>query len=109
MSETRSHLVLHVDEKEELVDRILHLYGREPDNLRPILNLLTVPSILPFTKKFVNGSDPNTKCQFYTAPWNCALESEAKYENERHGWLAQGGELAYQWWCNNCRAKATEM
>jgi hypothetical protein len=99
-----------VDEREELVDRILYLHGREPQNLRPVLNILVVPSVIPFAKRYINGKDSTSRCLYFPGGnWNCARESEAKIEHAKFDALLQGGDIGYQWWCENCRTNAMEM
>lgn len=96
-----------MDEKEELISTIQELVGYLPLNTRDVLNILVHPEIIDVTKSFVKAMDKAGRCQKYIAPWSCAKEAEARYENIKYGWLA-AGDLQYEWWCEPCRKRITE-
>lgn len=100
-----------MDEKEELLEEIQATLGFLPGNTGYLLHVLTLPEVIDSTKRYVKAMDKASRCLNYQAPWNCAREAEARYENIKHGWLGapsgSGVGLA-EWWCENCRKKVME-
>ena len=93
-------------EKEKLVEKITEVAGYEPPGVRVLLRVLAHPAIIEDTIRYFEELDPNSRCLNYEAPWNCAKEAEAKYENIKYGWLGAGHGIGYdEWWCENCRKK----
>lgn len=96
-----------LNEKEDLLDRINALVGRDIPEARLVLKLLAHPDVIEQTNRYFSVLDPTTMCLNYTAPWNCAREADARYENMQHGWIGGANGVGYsEWWCDNCRRKA---
>lgn len=94
------------DEKEELLDRLQELTGAPVPNVRYLLRVLSHPDVIKYTRHYFDSLDESTRCQKYEAPWSCAREAEARYENIKYGWLGAGNGVGYsEWWCEPCRAK----
>jgi hypothetical protein len=98
------------DEKEELIDQIQSVMGYSPIRLRELLNVLTQPGVIEFTKRYVSAMDTASQCQKYKAPWSCAKEAEAHYKNIKYGWLgAPGSGVGFnESWCEPCRRKVLD-
>lgn len=93
-------------EKEELIDEMQAAFPRIPQSTREVLSMIVDPKVIEHTKRYIESMDANSKCLMYEAPWSCAKEAEARYENIRYGWLAAGNGVGYsEWWCENCRRK----
>jgi hypothetical protein len=97
-----------VEEKEELIEAIQEATGRLPNGTRLILDVLTQPDVIEFTKRFIQANDEAGKCLNYQDPWNCAKEAEAKYRNIKYGWLAGNGVGFDESWCEPCRRRVME-
>lgn len=93
------------DEKEDLVDHIQGVLGYLPENTRHILRILAHPQVIEYTQEYFGKLDNKTRCLRYDPPWSCVRESEARYENIKHGWTgAPGPDGGTQdLWCPNCR------
>lgn len=92
--------------REDLIDEVRAHRGVEPGGIRHILDLLAHPDIIQETIKYFQGLDKSQQCLLYDAPWNCAREAEAKYENIRYGWTGGAGGIGFDAsWCDPCRDK----
>lgn len=93
-------------EKDELLDQIAEITGRTLPSVAFFLKVLTHPEVIEYTKRYISSLDLENRCQNYEAPWSCAREAEARYENIRYGWLGGGSGVGYsEWWCEPCRKK----
>lgn len=97
-----------MDEKEELIHQMEHILGLVPGNTRLILNGLVHPEVIEYTKRFIKAKDFASQCQKFKAPWDCAKEAEAKFENIKYGWLGGGTTMEFDWWCEPCRKRVME-
>ena len=97
--------IKRMEEKEDLIDEIKATIGREPQGLRQILGLLSHPDVLETALIFLKGLDRKHACLIYPSPWNCARESEAKYETVKWGWGVVGYNDAevHDSWCVPCQ------
>lgn len=93
------------DEKEALIQQMGRVVGYVPLGTRDLLNVLIHPDLIEFTKRYIESKDDASRCLAFDAPWNCAREAEARYENIKFGWLAGNGVGFSEWWCENCRKK----
>ena len=95
-----------LEEKEEVIAKVKEALGYEPTNLLGILKALSHPQVIQDTLRYLNLVDVENRCQKYEAPWNCAREAEAKYENIKYGWLGAGYGIGFaEWWCDPCKSK----
>jgi hypothetical protein len=95
-----------LQQKEELIDGIRDLVGYEPPGVRVLLRVLAHPDLVQHTRRYFDELDTSTKCIKYEAPWSCALEAEARYENIKYGWMGGAGGIGFdESWCENCRRK----
>lgn len=95
-----------LQDKEDLIDRIRELAGIEPLGIRPMLRVLAHPEMISQTISYFQSLDVTTKCLNYEAPWSCAKEAEARYENIKYGWLGGTNGVGFdESWCENCRKK----
>lgn len=93
--------------KINLVEQITEIVGYEPPGLKSLLRVMSHPDVVSKAVAYLSLMDESTRCLNYEPPWNCARESEARYENIKYGWL--GGTTAMglsDWWCEPCRKKA---
>jgi hypothetical protein len=97
-----------MDEKEDLIDAMSSILGLTPQNTRLILNVLVHPDIIEETKAYIRANDFASLCEKFQAPWDCAKEAEAKFENQKHGWLGAGTSMEFDWWCEPCRKRVME-
>jgi hypothetical protein len=92
--------------KEQLIERVKDLMGYEPPGIRVLLRVLSHPDIVTDTVAYFQPLDKSSACTQYEPPWNCARESEARYENIKYGWLGAGNGVGYsEWWCDPCKKK----
>jgi hypothetical protein len=93
-------------QKEELIEGIKELVGHEPLGVRVLLRVLAHPDLVQHTRRYFDELDQSTKCRIYEAPWCCAREAEAKYENIKYGWTGAVGGISFdEFWCEPCRRK----
>lgn len=100
-----------MNEKEELIAKLQEAIGFVPANTSYILHVLSRPDVIDATKHYIKAVDKASMCQKYPAPWNCAKEAEARYENIKYGWLGAPSESGLgfaDWWCDACRKKVME-
>lgn len=101
------------EEKEELIAKLQEHHGCVPISTRYLLDVLTRPDLIEYTKRYIRAMDKESECQNYQAPWNCARQAEAYYENIKYGWLGAGANAngigLAEWWCENCRRKVMEF
>lgn len=98
-----------MDEKEELLAKIQEILGSLPIGTAKILNVLTRPDLIEYTKRYIKVMDKASLCTNYEAPWSCIKEAEAKYENMKYGWLGADSGVGFsEWWCENCRKKVMD-
>jgi hypothetical protein len=89
--------------REDLIDELTTFRGVEPSNIRRILSMLSHPDMIKITIKYFQDLDGAQTCEKYEAPWNCAREAEAHYENIQYGWSAGVGIGFDGSWCTPCR------
>lgn len=97
-----------MDEKEELISQLEEVLGGVPHNTRLILNGLSHPGVIEFTKRYIKSRDVANLCQKFEAPWDCAKEAEARFENIKYGWLGAGNSIEFDWWCTPCRNRVMD-
>lgn len=98
-----------MNEKDELIDSLMETLGYLPIGARALLEALTRPEVIEYTKRYIHVMDKASLCQNYKPPWNCAKEAEARYENIKFGWLGGSNGVSYSdWWCEPCRKRAME-
>lgn len=91
---------------DELIEAVTEFTGSEPVGLRRYLRLLSHPDVITKTKAYFDSVDFAHMCTKYQAPWNCAREAEATYQNIKYGWTGGAGGIGVNDdWCENCRAK----
>lgn len=95
------------NKKEDLVEAVKELIGVVPPDLRSTLKLLSHPHVLDHTIEYFGALDLDQRCLHYEEPWDCELESQAKYETVYYAWR---GDLTFteEWkknWCRNCRKR----
>lgn len=99
----------HIEQKEDLIDRMKEIVGYEPPDVRPLIRLLAHPDMIEYTTAYFNSFDKESMCLNYEAPWNCAREAEALYENIKFGWLGGAGGIGYSdAWCEPCRKRVMD-
>jgi len=92
-------------QKEDMVELATSILGHEPVGLRATLKLLSHPGMVESTRRYFE-SLVSTDCLHYEAPWNCARESEAKFENLQYGWMGGiYGDEPLSSWCEPCLSK----
>jgi len=90
--------------REDLIDEVRMTRGIEPPGIRLVLEALAHPELIAETIKYFQGLDKSQMCLLYDAPWNCAREAEAKYENIKYGWTGGAGGIGFdESWCEPCR------
>lgn len=89
--------------RNQLLEKVSEVVGYEPPGFRQVLRVLTHPEVAPFSAKYIGALDKSSACTIYEPPWNCAKESEAKYENLKYGWIA--GDNYTDHWCDNCEKR----
>lgn len=95
-----------LQQKDELIDGVKELVGHEPPGIRVLLRVLAHPDLVQHTRRYFEAHDRSTKCLTYEAPWSCAREAEANYENIKYGWLGGAGGIGFdESWCEPCRRK----
>lgn len=99
---------MHNEEKEELIDLIMSITGSLPPQTRYILRVLSHPEVVAHARAYFNSVDTTSRCTRYEAPWSCAQEAEARFENVKYGWLGSGG-VVDEWWCENCRRRLNDV
>lgn len=107
----RRERVRRMESKEDLMDLIKSVAGKEPAGVRHILTLLTHEDIVDAAVDYLNGSRRlNHRCTIYTeGGWSCIQEYEAKTEtiwSPRH--IAEDeafGTPYHEDWCDNCRQR----
>lgn len=83
--------------------------GRSIPEATRFLHLLSHPEVIELLKLWITTVDEKGRCLKYEAPWNCAKEAEAYYENVQYGWLGGASGVGYnEHWCENCRKKIME-
>jgi hypothetical protein len=98
-----------MDEKSELIERIKEVLGVLPGNTSYILNVLVREDVIDATKAFIHIKDEGSRCEKFPAPWSCAKEAEAMYENIKYGWLGAAHGIGYsEWWCEPCRKRVMD-
>ena len=100
-----------MNEKEELVEQVQEVLGYLPVGTRLVISALVRPDVIEATKRYIKEMDEASKCTHHKAPWNCAKEAEAMYENIKFGWLGapSGSGVGFaDWWCENCRRRVME-
>lgn len=104
---TRRDDINRREDKEELIDYIKEVVGYEPPGIRALLRVLAHPHVIEHTNKYFGPLDSRTMCTKYEAPWNCAREAEANYENIRFGWLGAQNGIGFDsaTWCEACMRK----
>lgn len=107
----RRERVRRMESKEDLMDLIKSVAGREPVGARHILTLLTHADVVDAAIDFLKGAKQvDHQCSVYTeGGWSCIQEYEAKTEtiwSPRH--LAEfeaSGIPFHEEWCDNCRQR----
>lgn len=102
--------IRRLEDKEDLIDAVKAVVGREPTGIRQVLNLLAQPDILDYTIGYFDGAKSmGHVCRIFAEPWNCILEDEAKNETIRGvAWADEDpslGVLLHEEWCDPCRNK----
>lgn len=97
-----------MDEKEELISKMESILGLVPSQTRLVLNAIVHPDVIDETKRYIKAMDKAAMCTKFVAPWDCAKEAEAKFENIKYGWLGAGTSLEFDWWCEPCRKRVME-
>lgn len=105
----RRERVRRMESKEDLMDLIKSVAGREPAGVRHILTLLTHDEIVDAAVDFLSGSKQVAhRCSVFTeGSWSCLQEYEAKTEtiwSPRHMAVFEAaGVEYYEEWCDSCR------
>lgn len=107
----RRQRVKRMQAKEDLMELIKSVAGREPAGVRHILTLLTHGEVVDAAIDFLKDSTRvDHRCTIYTeGSWSCIQEYEAKTEtiwSPRH--IAEDeayGVLYHEQWCDNCRQR----
>jgi hypothetical protein len=95
--------IRRLEDKEDLIDAIKSVAGREPPGVRHFLNLLSQPDVLPYTIGYFDGANEfRHTCQIFAAPWDCVMQDEALNETVRTVWDGDE-ETRYADWCDPCR------
>ena len=98
-----------MEEKAELIARIQEVLGIVPGNTSYILNVLVRDDVIEHTKSYIHSMDKASRCEKFKAPWSCAKEAEAMYENIKYGWLGAANGIGYsEWWCEPCRKRVMD-
>lgn len=105
--------IRRLEDKEDLIDAIKTLTGREPSGIRQVLNLLAQPELLDMTIGFFDGAKTSGHtCRIFNEPWDCILEDEAKNETLRATfWMGEDGTIGpilHEEWCDPCRNRVLE-
>jgi hypothetical protein len=96
-----------LNDKEDLIELMQTVVGRDIPGVREVIKLLSHPAVIEETNRYFSVLNPATMCLNYQAPWNCAREGDARYENMQFGWVGGANGIGYsEWWCENCRKKA---
>lgn len=107
----RRERVRRMESKEDLMDLIKSVTGREPAGARHILTLLTHGDIVDAAIDYLSGSRRvDLRCTTYTSgSWSCVQEWEEKTSTI---WspkqLAEDeafGTSFHENWCDNCRQR----
>ena len=107
----RRERVRRMESKEDLMDLIKSVAGREPAGVRHILTLLTHDDVVDAAIDFLTSSkNVHPRCSIYTdGTWSCIQEYEAKTEtiwSSKH--MAEDeayGASYHEDWCDNCRQR----
>lgn len=95
-----------VKRREELIDLISSAVGYEPPGIRVLIRTISHPDIIGEIRRYLDLVDVASRCVKYEAPWSCAREAEARYENIKYGWYGGAGGIGFdESWCPNCRRK----
>ena len=102
--------IRRLEDKEDLIDAIKAVTGKEPPGIRHILNLLAQPDIIDMTVGYFDGAKGSGHtCQIFSEPWDCIMQDEAMNETIRSNeWLEDGtpiGTLLHEEWCDPCRQR----
>lgn len=93
-------------QRENLISSVKELVGYEPAGLRVLLRVLSHPDVVQDVSKYFSGLDTSLTCLKYEAPWSCAKEAEASYQNIKYGWLGGANGIGFdESWCPSCRQK----
>lgn len=96
------------NDKEDLIDEVRAALGKEPIGLRQALAVLSHPEILEHTIKYFTSLDDNKHvCVKHAPPWDCAKETESRYDDSDYWWLnSPHTKVIPGHWCNPCRQQA---
>ena len=99
--------------KEDLVDNINKIFGREPAELRHILSILCHEDLIDETIDYLKGAKTvEHVCIVYPeGGWSCSQEYEAALETIWSGRYlgAEASSAAYyELWCEPCRRQHEE-
>lgn len=105
----RRERVRRMESKEDLMDLIKSVAGREPAGVRHILTLLTHREVVDAAVDFLASSKTVThRCEIFTeGSWSCVQEAEAKTEtiwSPTHlATFEAYGVPYFDAWCEPCR------
>lgn len=99
--------------KEDLVDNIVKIYGREPRDIRLVLTLLSHDDLIDEVVDYLQGAKiVEHVCVVYPeGGWSCSQEYEAKLEtiwSGRYLGAEASSEAFYELWCEPCRRQHEE-
>lgn len=100
--------IRRLEDKEDLIDAIKAVVGREPAGIRQVLNLLAQPELLDMTIGYFDAAKSSGHvCRIFAEPWDCEMEDESKNETVRRFMISPDGigDALREEWCQPCREK----